>query len=82
MPEKKQIISAKEAAGHASKYLADVKSIASYNIGLEEIELSEDKKYWLITLSHPKGYIGSVMDYKIFKVDAYTGKVLSMKIRK
>lgn len=81
MVEEQIMLNAKQAAAKASQYLSSVRSVASFNIGLEEIELTEDRKYWLITLSHPKGYLGSAMDYKIFKVDAYSGEVLSMKLR-
>ncbi len=59
---------------------------------LEEVELSDDEKYWLITLGFdaPKKISASnVTDllnppktkYKVFKVDVHSGKVLAMKIR-
>ncbi len=61
---------------------------------LEETELSDDKQHWLITLGfdRPMGEhldpIQSIVnskkyerDYRIFKIDAQTGKVQSMKIR-
>ncbi len=57
---------------------------------LEEAELSEDEKFWLITLSYkssePMGVVGSSVfsetrSYKVFKLDAETGEVKSMKIR-
>lgn len=68
------------------------------DIALEEIEFSEDDNCWLITLSHrskggrsPKRNAPSMAEllgparstkYKVFKVDAHTGRVVSMKIRK
>jgi hypothetical protein len=57
---------------------------------LEEVELVEDEKFWLITLSFelppPTFALGPLSlrgerQYKTFKVDAQTGQVLSMKIR-
>jgi hypothetical protein len=61
---------------------------------LEETELSENKQYWLITLGFdlpvdahrdPLQSIGMNKkygrEYRIFKIDAQTGEVQSMKIR-
>ena len=55
---------------------------------LEEVELSDDEKYWFITLSYPLPSPVPLLnlppkkDYKIFKIDSKTGQVRSMKIRK
>lgn len=58
---------------------------------LEEVELSEDKKHWEVTLSfvvrEPTAYLSlgdaaRSREYKVFKVDAESGQVQSMKIRK
>ena len=63
---------------------------------LEEVERSEDGKYWLITLgfsapfpSNPRNPLqqlgaalkSSVRVYKVIKIDADTGEFVSMKIR-
>ena len=61
------------------------------DLRLEEVEQSEDERYWLITLGfteegsraaftfpRPSDY---VRRYKVFKIDANTGKVVAMKIR-
>lgn len=62
---------------------------------LEEVEMSEDGKYWLITIgfdmphsNQSKNVLMIVLNehkyirkYKIFKIDSKSGKVLSMKIR-
>jgi hypothetical protein len=57
---------------------------------LEEVELSEDGRFWLITLGYetPKNFTSAgdswlppQAKFKVFKVDAQTGAVLSMKIR-
>lgn len=68
------------------------------DILLEEVELTDDDKYWLITISInvpiPRttitpidGFLGGDLiknytrKYKIFKIEASTGIVKSMKIR-
>jgi len=54
-------------------------------VGLEEAELTEDERHWLITLSStevaPLPWLPGTKQYKRFKIDAQTGKVLSMQIR-
>lgn len=77
-------ISAKEAAQAAAKYFEDVSS-EKVRLSIEEVEL--ENGFWLITLglsdSYALGSIGNkVASYKLFKVDANTGEVMSMKIRK
>ncbi|MBM4325761.1 MAG: hypothetical protein FJ118_01245 [Deltaproteobacteria bacterium] len=48
---------------------------------LEEVDLSEDEKYWLITLGWDEDDLGIRRVYKVFKVDSETGKVVSMRMR-
>ena len=59
---------------------------------IEEVELTEDDKFWLITLGYEpsnKEKFAAISEflpapktkYKVFKVNASTGRVLSMKIR-
>ena len=58
-------------------------------VQLEEVELSEDKAHWLITLSYEgisssvasSMLVGKSLLYKIFKLNAKNGEVISMKIR-
>ncbi|MCD4709913.1 MAG: hypothetical protein K8R52_03645 [Bacteroidales bacterium] len=82
------MINVKEATDKAKEYLVsffpDVEQVQ-----LEEVELTGDKTHWLITLSY-EGVTGSVASsmlvgksvlYKIFKLDAEHGEVISMKIR-
>ncbi|MCK4430434.1 MAG: hypothetical protein KAW19_03935 [Candidatus Aminicenantes bacterium] len=66
------------------------------NIRIEEVELSENDEYWLITLGYdiPSALRMSKFqealgppprfdrDYKLLKIDANTGEIISMKIRK
>lgn len=47
-----------------------------FGLSLEELTLDDDGKFWLVTLGINHG-----LSYKIFKVDAYNGEVVSMKIR-
>ena len=79
-------ISAKEAAERAKVYLHDLVGVPNHLITLEEIELEED--IWMRTLGYPKdfslisGMLGaSAREYKIFRVTAVSGEVISMKIR-
>jgi hypothetical protein len=62
---KKTKIIAKEAAQIATRYLAEMKNLPVVDISLEEIELTDDKNYWLVTLGHPRSYLGTAKDYKI-----------------
>ena len=77
------------------KLLQDLMGGETKNLRLEEVELSEDEKFWFITLgynvsnsvtNHPLETLGVGIvenrEYKIFKVNAETGEVESMKIRK
>ena len=82
------MIDAKEATTKAREHLTAFFPEAE-NVQLEEVELTKDKVHWLITLSY-EGVSNSVASsllvgksvlYKIFKLDAKTGSVLSMKIR-
>ena len=66
------------------------------DLALEEVELSDDEQFWLITLGfyvqnrNPTrnkftiaidGERKYIRKYKVFKIDAEAGKVISMKIR-
>lgn len=77
----------KEATEVAAKYLINFFPRADA-IKLEEVEITDDDKYWNITLSYVDlednfGYVlGSRKQaYKIFKIDTEKGNVRSMKIR-
>lgn len=83
----------KKAAIQASAdYLKEVLTISPeseinpVNIKLEEIDQSEDGKYWLITLSYDDITLDTLFEgdtraYKVFKVDKKSNQVVSMKIR-
>ena len=85
------MIDVKEAARSAAEYFAGLFPDQGYSeVLLEEVELSEDEKYWLITLSYAlprpggEGFAALIprqRRYKQFKIDAQTGKVQAMTIR-
>lgn len=72
-------IDAKEAAGIARKYLEGLMGRRD-DIQLEEVELSDDRKQWTISLSYPDSPL-HIRIYKQFRIDSSTGEVISMKIR-
>jgi len=81
------MINAKEAANVAIEYLKSFYSGAN-NVMLEEVELSEEKKIWSITISFenidPDDKTPSRINpkmYKIFRIDNTTGQVTAMKSR-
>ena len=74
--------------------LQDMIGFGTEDLRLEEAELSEDKKHWFITLGfiRPVDKTSNLVadllairnyerEYKVFKIDATTGEVQSMKIR-
>ena len=88
-------IDVREAAKAAAEYFSKLYSDKQYSdLLLEEVELSEDEKHWLITLSYAYEVAtaptalstflstGKHRKYKLFKIDAATGNVEAMKIRR
>jgi hypothetical protein len=82
------MINVKEATDKAKEYLVNFYPEAE-NVLLEEVELTADKAYWMVTLSF-EGITSSVASsllvgksvlYKIFRIEAETGEVISMRIR-
>jgi len=84
-------INVKQAVEIAAKHLQSLLPTAE-NPRLEEAEISEDDRFWLITLgfydpNEPKSgaewalISGPRRIYKIFKIDRATGEVRAMKIR-
>jgi hypothetical protein len=82
------MINVKEATDKAKEHLISFFPEAE-QVQLEEVELTEDKTHWLITLSYEgitssvasSMLVGKSLLYKIFKLDAKNGEVISMKIR-
>ncbi len=93
------MIDARSAAESAQTYIHSIQDILDNpleNLRLEEVELSEDKQHWLITLGYdnpdkPKDISNMSLiaphlarlsrEYKIFQIGAEDGMVRSMKIR-
>lgn len=84
------MIGIKEAVQAALRFAQELYGLPDdERLTLEEIEPTEDDRFWMITLGIPLALRpveliarrnGSER-YKIFKVDAQTGKVVSMKMR-
>jgi hypothetical protein len=82
------MINVNEASDKAKEYLISFFPDAE-NLQLEEVELSEDKAHWLVTLSYEgvsnsiasSLLVGKSVLYKIFKINAKNGEVVSMKFR-
>lgn len=81
----------KAAVATAAGYLKDLYSDEQLkNIRLEEVWLSDDEKYWYVTIGydsptaarHPlAGFRQPEREYKILKVRVEDGRVMEMKIR-
>lgn len=91
------MIGVKEAVAAAQQYVRELYSKTDLkHLRLEEVELSEDERYWYITLGWAESGVrlptslSAVLSsevhvlprvYKTFEIDAQTGAVKSMKIR-
>jgi hypothetical protein len=94
--EQKQI-PLKKAVQIAMRYFKDLYTFSpNAHVMLEEVEQSEDGRYWLITIGFNSerlpvkktmADLGNIFatpatrDYKTVKIDSATGDVISMKIR-
>jgi hypothetical protein len=83
---KKREITAKQACDIAINYFWELLGVR-IDLRVEETEMDTDGKNWLITLSyadHDKkvSLIYTTKFYKRFKINAVTGHVISMKIRR
>ncbi len=94
------MIDVRKAVLAAQSQFQDMQDLMSQNgscihdLRLEEVEISEDKKYWFVTLGYnfadpefknvPSIIFSppkSERNYKIFKINSETGEFESMKIR-
>jgi len=91
------MVDLKASAGKAVEFFNSVYPEPHNSVLVEEVDLSDDGKYWLITLGYnvrvsPEVQtafdLGQMLEtrmrreYKTFKIDRKTGQVISMKIRK
>jgi len=92
------MIDVKQAVKKAMGYLREMYNVAEFkDVLLEEVDLSDDNQYWNVTIGFTRGQestsegpMASLVgpsayfkrEYKIFKIEANTGIVRSMKIRK
>jgi hypothetical protein len=92
------LIDVKQAVQAAFAYVSELfPKDQVKDLRLEEVELTDDGKYWLVTVGMSSPILEYVeypialrsplqerklrREYKQLKIDARTGKVLSMKIR-
>ena len=85
MGDNNMAIDARMAAKSAAQYYEDISGERT-KLSIEEIEMNDDGHFWLITLGisdpYSIGMNSKPREYKIFQIDANTGEVKSMKIRK
>ena len=76
------MIDVKTAIRAAANFLGEFQEyIRPEDIRLEETEYDDDSGCWLITLSYRDSTTFPRREYKIFRVDANSGAVKSMKVR-
>ena len=76
------MIDVKTAVRAAIGYVNEFREyIPPRDIRLEETEYDEDRRHWVITLSFVENDITGFRSYKVFRIDANSGDVMSMKVR-
>lgn len=91
-PSANETLEAKRAVEAAWEYFHTLfNSVSAFNVSLEEVELSDDGTYWLVTLSFEEMRAKKAdlpdflrvprQKFKVFKVERSTGRVTSMKMR-
>ncbi len=82
------MVDGKQVVAKSMEYVKAVyESSQVSDLMLEEVERSEDGKHWFVTLGftpRETGAAGAAHErtFKVLKIVAETGEVLSMKIRK
>ncbi len=82
-------IEVKKAVQVAKDYLSDIMPVPATEVLLEEVELSDDGRFWLITLSYPTPAPSPILmlsgrgnrEYRVVKLLSETGQFESIKIR-
>ena len=86
-----EVVDVRAAVSAATEFASKLFS-AQQRASLEEVEKTEDGKFWLVTLGFEHlqtkldKSLASILNpprqrFKVFKVDAKTGRVVSMKMR-
>lgn len=83
-------INVKDAVAIAIQYFTELFQHPFSDLALEEVEMSDDGRLWLVTLGFQMPQTGSPLAalsgtprlYKIIKVDAVSAEPKSMKVRK
>ncbi|MBM4046076.1 MAG: hypothetical protein FJ279_13255 [Planctomycetes bacterium] len=83
------MLDAKAAAGKALEYFRSLYAGGPLSaVLLEEVELSEDRQFWTITLGYApqsanpfSAFTLDRREFKVFKVHSETGEVVSMKMK-
>ena len=79
------MVDGKQVVAKAMEYVKAVyDSSQVVDLMLDEVERSEDGKHWFVTLGFTPREAGGTHErtFKVLKIVAETGEVLSMKIRK
>jgi hypothetical protein len=92
------MVDVKQAVNKARGYLEDMYRIDQFkDILVEEVDLSEDNKFWDVTIGFTRlqestsgGPMATLIgqsaefkrEYKVFRIDAETGDLRSMRSRK
>jgi hypothetical protein len=92
------MVDVKQAVSKAMGYLEDMYKVDRFkDVLVEEVDLSEDNRYWNVTIGFTRGQettsggpmatlIGESSEfkreYKVFQIDADNGDLRSMKSRK
>ncbi len=79
----------KKAVQLAREYLSDIMAVPASEVLLEEVELSDDGRFWLVTVSYPAPVPTPILvltgrgnrEYRVVKLLAETGQFESIKIR-
>ena len=81
-------IEVKKAVEAAKGFLSAIMGVPPSQLLLEEIELSDDNEFWMVTFSYPapensslQSMLGGGRNYKVVKLHSDTGEFVSVKIR-
>ena len=82
------MIDVKDATRIATEHFAELYQGTYQNLAVEEVELSEDEKHWLVTLGFSVQGLQSMTaasttrEHKEIRVATDSGRVVSMRIKR